>query len=76
MAERYCSNCGDELSEDARFCSNCGRPVHETTRVPTPEAEEKAWITAEQKHVGSGAHLIANLFGVQSAECRAVMTSP
>jgi zinc-ribbon domain len=36
---RYCSNCGHELSEDAQFCSTCGRPVHQTARVPTPEAE-------------------------------------
>ena len=39
MADRYCSNCGHELSEDSRFCPNCGRPVHETAHVPTPEAD-------------------------------------
>jgi hypothetical protein len=39
VADRYCSNCGHELSEDAQFCSNCGRPVHETAHVPTPEAD-------------------------------------
>ena len=39
MADRYCSNCGHELSEDARLCQNCGRPVHETAHVPTPEAD-------------------------------------
>ncbi len=42
MAEtpaRFCSNCGQELSNDARFCSSCGRPVHETAHVPTPEAD-------------------------------------
>jgi hypothetical protein len=39
VAERYCSNCGHELSEDAQFCSNCGSPVHQTARVPTPEAD-------------------------------------
>jgi hypothetical protein len=37
--KRYCSNCGHELREDAQFCSNCGRHVHQTARVPTPEAE-------------------------------------
>ena len=37
--ERYCSNCGHELSLEDRLCSNCGRPVHLTTRVPTPEAD-------------------------------------
>lgn len=39
MADRYCSNCGHELSDDARFCPSCGRPVHETAHVPTPEAD-------------------------------------
>jgi hypothetical protein len=39
LAQRYCTNCGAELSEDDRFCPNCGRPVHETAAVSTPEAD-------------------------------------
>ena len=39
MANRYCGNCGQELSPDNRFCPSCGRPVHETARVATPEAD-------------------------------------
>ena len=39
VANRFCDNCGQELSEDARFCSSCGRPIHETAHVPTPEAD-------------------------------------
>ncbi len=41
MAEvdRYCRNCGHELSPEDRFCPNCGRPAHETAHVPTPEAD-------------------------------------
>jgi hypothetical protein len=39
MAQRYCTNCGAELREDASFCGKCGRPVHETARVSTPEAD-------------------------------------
>lgn len=39
VANRYCSNCGHELSEDASFCPGCGRPVHEKAHVPTPEAD-------------------------------------
>ena len=33
MAQRYCTNCGAELREDASFCGKCGRPVHETARA-------------------------------------------
>ena|SRR5215210_1252080 len=37
--ERYCSNCGHELSLEDRLCPNCGRPAHQTAWVPTPEAD-------------------------------------
>jgi predicted amidophosphoribosyltransferase len=37
--DRYCGNCGHELSPEDRFCPNCGRPVHQTASVPTPEAD-------------------------------------
>jgi hypothetical protein len=37
--QRYCSNCGHELSPEDQFCSNCGTPVHRAARVPTPEAD-------------------------------------
>ncbi len=36
---RYCSNCGQRLLQEDRFCAGCGRLAHETTRVPTPEAD-------------------------------------
>jgi hypothetical protein len=39
VANRYCGNCGQELSPDNQFCPNCGRPVHETAQVSTPEAD-------------------------------------
>ncbi len=39
MAERYCTNCGTQLADDAQFCPSCGRPVHETAAVSTPEAD-------------------------------------
>lgn len=37
--ERYCRDCGHELSVGDRFCPNCGKPAHETAHVPTPEAD-------------------------------------
>jgi hypothetical protein len=39
MAERFCGNCGNALSDDDRYCPNCGRAVDETASVPTPEAD-------------------------------------
>jgi hypothetical protein len=39
VPQRYCGNCGHELSPENRFCPNCGRPVNRTARVPTPEAD-------------------------------------
>jgi hypothetical protein len=42
VADRYCGNCGNALSEDDRFCRNCGTPVHEAAVVPTPEADVEA----------------------------------
>jgi hypothetical protein len=39
MPERYCSNCGHELSPADQFCPNCGSPVHRAAHVPTPEAD-------------------------------------
>lgn len=38
MANRYCGNCGNEISQGTRFCPSCGRPTHETAQVSTPEA--------------------------------------
>ena len=37
--DRYCSNCGHELSVEDQLCPSCGTPVHQTARVPTPEAD-------------------------------------
>src|SRR5215211_2668735 len=37
--QRYCGNCGHELSVEDQLCPNCGRPVHQIARVPTPEAD-------------------------------------
>src|SRR5215210_1954075 len=39
VPERYCGNCGQELSPETRFCPSCGSPVHRTAHVPTPEAD-------------------------------------
>ena len=53
VADRYCSNCGQELGEDARFCPSCGRPVHEVAHVPTPEADVAVPPLPNQQGAGS-----------------------
>jgi predicted amidophosphoribosyltransferase len=55
MADRYCSNCGHELSDDTRFCPECGRPVHETAHVPTPEADIPVPPPPGQQQAGDAA---------------------
>src|SRR5215204_6393922 len=50
--QRYCGNCGHELSLEDQFCSNCGRPVHQTSRVPTPEAEVPVPPPPQQQEAG------------------------
>ena len=34
MANKYCSSCGQQSSDDARFCPSCGSPGHEMPQVP------------------------------------------
>lgn len=58
VANRYCSNCGHELSNDARFCPSCGRPVHEVAHVPTPEADV-AVPPPPNQHQASGSQSFA-----------------
>ena len=52
MANRYCSNCGNELNEDSRFCPNCGRPAHETAAISTPEADVPVPPPPSQQQAG------------------------
>lgn len=35
---RYCSNGEQQLDPNAQFCPSCGQPVHQTARIPTPQA--------------------------------------
>ena len=37
--DRYCGNCGHELSPEDKFCRSCGTPAHQVATVPTPEAD-------------------------------------
>lgn len=44
--EKYCSNCGDRISETASFCSNCGTAV-------STEPEESSSITSAENQISS-----------------------
>lgn len=37
--QRYCRNCGHELSPEDQFCPKCGAALHQAATVPTPEAD-------------------------------------
>lgn len=52
VANRYCTNCGQELQDEVRFCPNCGKSVMETAAVPTPEADVS--VPPPQQPVSSG----------------------
>jgi len=39
VAQRYCTNCGNDLRDGDVFCASCGKPAHETAAVATPEAD-------------------------------------
>jgi hypothetical protein len=49
--QRYCTNCGHELSPGDQFCPNCGTPVHRAARVPTPEADVPVPPPQQQQQV-------------------------
>jgi hypothetical protein len=53
--QRYCSNCGHELSPEDQFCPNCGTPVHRAARVPTPEADVPVPPPPQQQGAGASA---------------------
>ncbi|MBQ9066193.1 MAG: zinc ribbon domain-containing protein [Clostridia bacterium] len=40
----FCTNCGAPLEPGAAFCTSCGAKVE-----PLPDAENKSWISAEEK---------------------------
>lgn len=52
MANVFCTNCGEKLSEGARFCSGCGTPVAApvSTLEQPPQVDEKA-VEAEETQV-------------------------
>jgi len=37
----YCSNCGQELSDDAKFCSKCGAKVQEGTQTERQDDKQE-----------------------------------
>ncbi|MBO4212705.1 MAG: zinc ribbon domain-containing protein, partial [Clostridia bacterium] len=39
---RFCSNCGTQLSDDAKFCRNCGTPVNQAQPAPRPAPQPES----------------------------------
>ena len=36
---RYCSNCGNQLGDNAQFCQNCGAAIDKAENQPMDEKE-------------------------------------
>jgi uncharacterized membrane protein len=78
--ERYCSNCGHELSPEDQFCPNCGRPVHETAHVPTQEANVPVPPTSvggagQQAQQGERRGMFGSAFGVGLGGCLGIIAA-
>lgn len=46
--QRHCTNCGQELSPNAKFCPNCGTPSQAPSRLPPPAPEARTEIWGPQ----------------------------
>jgi uncharacterized membrane protein YvbJ len=49
VADRFCTNCGQELGPDDKFCTNCGMPMRETgaaAAVPQQPQQPRRGLTA------------------------------
>ena len=69
MAQRYCTNCGNELADGIRFCGNCGQPVGEPSPEPQARAERPSEAPEqtrppEREEKSSSAPLVAFLIPV------------
>jgi uncharacterized membrane protein YvbJ len=40
MADRFCGNCGQELSPDDKFCTNCGTLMREAGVAAPPSQQQ------------------------------------
>jgi hypothetical protein len=67
VADRYCSNCGQELRAGGGFCPGCGRPLHETAHVPTPEADVPVPPLPAQAAGGSGGGRVSGAQSTRNA---------
>ena len=61
----YCTNCGNELRDDAKFCTVCGQPVKgapdAAETAPLPVAEDAESVTEHSEHEGEPAAEIPDL---------------
>lgn len=51
----FCSNCGNELSNDAKFCSNCGHKAGEAPSTPVTATPAERIVTIKREGIfGAG----------------------
>ena len=62
VQQRYCGNCGSELTEGVKFCGNCGTPVSQpATTKATVEADTSAPPPPEQRRRRGIGHTILGI---------------
>lgn len=45
---KFCTNCGNQLDENAKFCANCGTAIAGNTPEPAPAVEDVAEVASDE----------------------------
>jgi|GEM_PF-2575495 uncharacterized membrane protein YvbJ len=69
----FCTQCGNQLSEDRPFCTKCGKKVNEpcvatTSSSPTKNNTSKEafskWWNENKQQIGMGLHMLIRRGGI------------
>ncbi|WNY24346.1 hypothetical protein MmiHf6_16770 [Methanimicrococcus hongohii] len=56
MAQKYCTNCGEQLKEYAIVCSSCGTPVKRQERTENTQQSDRNAEQFEETYTGETAY--------------------
>ena len=62
---KFCTKCGNQLSDDAKFCDGCGAPISGTQTPPIPGANENVADETKRKEVFVGERRKCPVCGVE-----------